>query len=159
MASDAILEVRNLKTWFSTDDGVVRAVDDVSFSLAKGETLGIVGESGCGKSVTSLSVMRLIPSPPGRIMSGDILLDGESVLAMDSPASANAARPPNSRLTASMIMDLPAPVSPVSTLKPDTSCRCRSSMMARSLMVSSVSISIYLPYLSRAMAEPTARTR
>jgi len=83
MANETILEVRNLKTWFSTDDGIVKAVDDVSFSLAKGETLGIVGESGCGKSVTSLSVMRLIPSPPGRIMAGDILLDGASVLAMD----------------------------------------------------------------------------
>jgi oligopeptide/dipeptide ABC transporter ATP-binding protein len=82
MANEAILEVRNLKTYFSTDDGIVKAVDDVSFSLAKGETLGIVGESGCGKSVTSLSVMRLIPSPPGRIMAGDILLDSASVLAM-----------------------------------------------------------------------------
>ncbi|HSV93831.1 MAG TPA: ABC transporter ATP-binding protein [Desulfobacterales bacterium] len=83
MANDTILEVRNLKTYFSTDDGIVKAVDDVSFGLAKGETLGIVGESGCGKSVTSLSVMRLIPSPPGRIMAGDILLDGASVLAMN----------------------------------------------------------------------------
>jgi oligopeptide transport system ATP-binding protein len=83
MARETILEVRNLKTYFSTDDGIVKAVDDVSFTLAKGETLGIVGESGCGKSVTSLSVMRLIPSPPGRIISGDILLDGASVLAMD----------------------------------------------------------------------------
>jgi len=83
MANDTILEVKNLKTYFSTDDGIVKAVDDVSFTLAKGETLGIVGESGCGKSVSSLSVMRLIPSPPGRIMSGEILLDGASVLAMD----------------------------------------------------------------------------
>jgi oligopeptide transport system ATP-binding protein len=58
----------------------------VSFTLAKGETLGLVGESGCGKSVTSLSVMRLIPSPPGRIMAGDILLDGASVLGMDNRA-------------------------------------------------------------------------
>jgi oligopeptide transport system ATP-binding protein len=84
MASQAILEVRNLKTWFSTDEGIVKAVDDVSFTLAKGETLGLVGESGCGKSVTSLSVMRLIPSPPGRIMAGDILLDGASVLGMNT---------------------------------------------------------------------------
>ncbi len=86
MANDAILEVRNLKTWFSTDEGIVKAVDDVSFTLAKGETLGLVGESGCGKSVTSLSVMRLIPSPPGRIMAGDIVLDGASVLGMDTRA-------------------------------------------------------------------------
>jgi oligopeptide/dipeptide ABC transporter ATP-binding protein len=83
MANDTILEVRNLKTYFSTDDGIVKAVDDVSFALAKGETLGIVGESGCGKSVTNLSVMRLISSPPGRIMAGQILFDGASVLAMD----------------------------------------------------------------------------
>jgi oligopeptide transport system ATP-binding protein len=86
MAGDTILEVRNLRTYFSTDDGIVKAVDGVSFALAKGETLGIVGESGCGKSVTSLSVMRLIPSPPGRIMSGDVLLDGASVLEMDQHA-------------------------------------------------------------------------
>jgi oligopeptide/dipeptide ABC transporter ATP-binding protein len=91
MARDVILSVRNLRTHFSTDEGIVRAVDGVSFELHKGETLGIVGESGSGKSVTNLSVMRLIPMPPGRIVSGDILLDGSSILAM-SPGQLRALR-------------------------------------------------------------------
>ncbi len=69
-----VLEVKNLKTHFFTRAGVVYAVDDVSFTVAEGETVGIVGESGCGKSVTSLSIMRLIQSPPGRIVGGEILL-------------------------------------------------------------------------------------
>ena len=68
-----LLEVKNLKTGFKTDDGEFLAVDDISFKLEKGKTLGIVGESGCGKSVTSLSIMRLIPNPPGRIVGGEIL--------------------------------------------------------------------------------------
>ncbi len=66
----ALLEVRDLRTWFHTDDGTARSVDGVSFAIAKGEVLGIVGESGCGKSVTSLSIMRLVPRPPGEIMAG-----------------------------------------------------------------------------------------
>ncbi len=82
MGNDVILSVRDLKTYFNTDEGIVKAVDGVSFDLKKGETLGIVGESGSGKSVTNLSVMRLIPSPPGKIMAGQILLDGEDVLTM-----------------------------------------------------------------------------
>jgi oligopeptide/dipeptide ABC transporter ATP-binding protein len=75
-----VLSVRNLTTQFFTRAGVVRAVDDVSFDVMPGETVGIVGESGCGKSVTSLSIMRLIPIPPGRIVGGEILLtvDGET---------------------------------------------------------------------------------
>lgn len=68
-----LLEVKNLVTEFKTDDGIVKAVNDISFTLNRGETIGIVGESGSGKSVTSLSVMRLIPNPPGRIASGEIL--------------------------------------------------------------------------------------
>jgi len=75
-----LLEVRGLKTYFYTEDGVVPAVDGVDFSLDKGETLGIVGESGCGKSVTSLSIMRLVPSPPGKIVSGKILFKGEDLV-------------------------------------------------------------------------------
>jgi oligopeptide transport system ATP-binding protein len=77
-----LLEVRDLKTQFFTQDGVVKAVDGVSFHVDRGETLGIVGESGCGKSVTSLSIMRLIPSPPGKIAGGQITFDGEDLLAM-----------------------------------------------------------------------------
>lgn len=75
-----LLEVKDLKTYFFTMDGVVKAVDGVSYELNEGETLGLVGESGCGKSVSALSVMRLIPDPPGKIVNGEILLDGEDIL-------------------------------------------------------------------------------
>ncbi|OQB49202.1 MAG: Oligopeptide transport ATP-binding protein OppD [Firmicutes bacterium ADurb.Bin153] len=78
--AERLLEVQDLRTYFYTEDGVVPAVDGVSFTLDKGKTLGIVGESGCGKSVTSLSVMRLIASPPGKIVSGKILFEGEDLL-------------------------------------------------------------------------------
>ncbi len=77
-----ILSVNGLKTYFQTEDGVVKAVDGITFTLAKGETLGIVGESGSGKSVTNLSVMRLIPEPPGKIVSGDITFDGIDVRSL-----------------------------------------------------------------------------
>jgi len=77
-----ILSVNDLKTYFQTEDGVVKAVDGITFTLEKGETLGIVGESGSGKSVTNLSVMRLIPEPPGKIVSGDIIFDGIDVRAL-----------------------------------------------------------------------------
>jgi oligopeptide transport system ATP-binding protein len=82
MADDAILEVKNLRTYFYTDEGVVKAVDDVSFSLRKGEVIGIVGESGSGKSVANLSVMNLILSPPGRILGGEVLFNGEDILKL-----------------------------------------------------------------------------
>ena len=75
-----LLEIDGLKTHFFTRDGVVRAVDGVSFSVAPGETLAVVGESGCGKSVTSLSIMRLIASPPGRIVEGTIRFQGTNLL-------------------------------------------------------------------------------
>jgi len=78
-----LLQVRDLKTHFFTMDGVVKAVDGVSYDLEEGETLGLGGESGCGKSVSALSVMRLIPNPPGRIVSGEILLDGQDILKLD----------------------------------------------------------------------------
>jgi len=78
-----VLEVKNLKTYFYTDEGVVKAVDDVSFSVEKGKTLGLVGESGCGKSVTAMSISRLI-SPPGRIAGGEILLSGRNLLALNN---------------------------------------------------------------------------
>jgi oligopeptide transport system ATP-binding protein len=82
MTNDTILKVDGLKTYFRTEDGVVKAVDDVSFELKKGETLGIVGESGSGKSVTNLSVMRLIPEPPGQIAGGSVTFDGIDVLGL-----------------------------------------------------------------------------
>jgi oligopeptide transport system ATP-binding protein len=78
-----LLEVTDLHTQFFTRDGVVRAVDGVTFRVAAGETLGIVGESGCGKSVTALSLMRLIPQPPGKIVKGSIMFDGQDILKMD----------------------------------------------------------------------------
>jgi oligopeptide transport system ATP-binding protein len=77
-----LLEVRNLRTYFDTDDGEVKAVDGVAFQLKRGETLGIVGESGSGKSVTNLSIIRLIPEPPGKIVSGEIVFDGTDVLRL-----------------------------------------------------------------------------
>ncbi|MFY0743925.1 ABC transporter ATP-binding protein [Solibacillus silvestris] len=79
-----VLEVKNLKTHFFTEEGTAKAVDGVSFHLKKGETLGIVGESGCGKSMTSLSILRLIPTPPGKIVDGEILLNNENIIAMDN---------------------------------------------------------------------------
>ena len=79
-----LLEVKNLSTQFLTTDGVVHAVDDVSFDLDYGETLGIVGESGCGKSVTALSLTRLIPNPPGKIVNGEILFDGVNVMKLSN---------------------------------------------------------------------------
>jgi oligopeptide transport system ATP-binding protein len=81
--SELILKVDDLRTYFNTDDGIVKAVDGVSFDLKKGEMLGIVGESGSGKSVTNLSLMKLIPSPPGKIMSGTAMLDGEDIFKMN----------------------------------------------------------------------------
>ena len=77
--SQPLLAVKQLKTYFYTEDGIVRAVDGVDFEVYPGEVLGLVGESGCGKSVTSLSIMRLV-SKPGRIDGGEILLDGNNLL-------------------------------------------------------------------------------
>jgi peptide/nickel transport system ATP-binding protein len=80
---DMVLDVKGLKTVFFTNSGLFKAVDDVSFHVKRGETLAIVGESGCGKSVTALSVMRLIPEPPGRIVGGSIMLEGRDLLGLD----------------------------------------------------------------------------
>src|SRR5690349_4510345 len=82
-AGQPLLDIADLRTWFFTREGVVRAVDGVSFHVAPGETLAIVGESGCGKSVTALSILRLIPSPPGRIVSGKIRFAGRDLLGLD----------------------------------------------------------------------------
>src|SRR5512142_2062461 len=79
-----LLDVRNLKTEFHTQDGVVHAVNGVSFTLEEGETLGLVGESGCGKSVSMLSIMRLIPMPPGKIASGEVLFQGQDLIKLNN---------------------------------------------------------------------------
>ena len=82
-ADNMVLDVKNLQTVFFTNSGLFRAVDDVSFSVRRGETLAIVGESGCGKSVTALSIMRLVPDPPGRIVGGSVALEGTDLLGLD----------------------------------------------------------------------------
>ena len=82
MADRPLLEVKNLKTHFFTPDGVVKAVNGISYTLDDGESLGLVGESGCGKSVSALSLMRLIPVPPGRIVEGEVILDGRDLLKL-----------------------------------------------------------------------------
>jgi peptide/nickel transport system ATP-binding protein len=82
-AQDMVLDVKNLETVFFTNSGLFKAVDDVSFSVRRGETLAIVGESGCGKSVTALSLMRLVPDPPGRIVAGSVRLEGTDLLGLD----------------------------------------------------------------------------
>ena len=79
MAKEKLLELKNLKTYFYTESGVAQAVDGVNFEIYPGETLGVVGESGCGKSVTSLSVMGLVPEPPGKIVDGEIFFKGEDL--------------------------------------------------------------------------------
>ncbi|PYN91888.1 MAG: ABC transporter ATP-binding protein [Candidatus Rokuibacteriota bacterium] len=78
--AERLLDVRGLKTYFFTDEGVIRAVDGIDLYIKPGETLGVVGESGCGKSVTALSIMRLIAQPPGRIVEGQILYNGRNLL-------------------------------------------------------------------------------
>ncbi|HEV7645965.1 MAG TPA: ABC transporter ATP-binding protein [Pyrinomonadaceae bacterium] len=79
-----ILSVTDLRTYFQTDDGIVKAVDGITFELKKGETLGIVGESGSGKSVTNLSIIRLIPEPPGKIVAGEIIFDGRNIMDLST---------------------------------------------------------------------------
>ena len=85
-ADGNLLEVKNLRTYFETDDGIVKAVDDISFQLKRGETLGIVGESGSGKSVTNLSIIRLVPNPPGKIVSGQVFFNGNDLLLLSNDA-------------------------------------------------------------------------
>ena len=80
--SDTLIQIKNLKTYFHTEAGIAKAVDDISFDIFKGEVLGIVGESGSGKSVTSLSINRLIPNPPGEIVSGNIIYNNIDLLSL-----------------------------------------------------------------------------
>ncbi len=82
MASDVVLDVRDLHTYFFNRRGITKAVDGVSFTLREGETLGIVGESGCGKTMTARSLLRIIPKPAARIVSGEVILDGEDLVAL-----------------------------------------------------------------------------
>jgi len=82
MTTGNLLEIRNLKTYFDVRGGILKAVDDVSLTIKAGETLGLVGESGCGKSVTGASIMRLVPIPPGRIAGGEILFEGRDILKL-----------------------------------------------------------------------------
>jgi oligopeptide transport system ATP-binding protein len=105
---EILLSVRGLKTYFELEEGLVKAVDGVSFDLERGKTLGIVGESGSGKSVTNLSILRLIPSPPGRIVEGQILFDGQDTVAM----SENEIRRIRGRRIAMIFQD------PMSSLNP-----------------------------------------
>ena len=81
--NEKILEVKNLQAHFRTDAGIVKAVDGVSFDLYKGEMLAIVGESGSGKSVTNLAIMNLIPNPPGKIVGGEVIFNGQDILKME----------------------------------------------------------------------------
>src|SRR5215813_7537919 len=80
--AERLLEIRDLKTYFRTDDGAVRAVDGVDLTIDRGETLGVVGESGCGKTVTALSTLKLIAMPPGRIVAGQILWRGRDLVPL-----------------------------------------------------------------------------
>ena len=90
--SDHVLTVKNLKSVFFTNSGLFRAVDDLSFTVSRGVTLAIVGESGCGKSVTALSLMRLVPDPPGRIVGGSVKLDGQELTTLSDAALAHDIR-------------------------------------------------------------------
>ena len=85
-APEALLEVRDLRTWFETDRGLFRAVDGISFDVGRGRTVGLVGESGCGKSVTSLSLMGLVPSPPGQVSAQSIRFEGQDLLGLSPQA-------------------------------------------------------------------------
>ena len=85
-ASSPLLDIRGLKTWFKTDEGMVRSVDGVDLTIGRGETLCVVGESGCGKTVTALSVLKLIAMPPGKIVEGQILYQGRDLVPLDAEA-------------------------------------------------------------------------
>src|SRR5262249_45890262 len=85
-ASDTLLEVKDLRVYFDTEDGELKAVDGIRFAIARGKTLGLVGESGCGKSVTAFSILKLLAAPPARYAGGEILFHGENLLAKSEKA-------------------------------------------------------------------------
>ena len=89
----ALLDVENLKTYFHTEYGLVKAADGVSFQVNQGEIIGLVGESGCGKSVSILSVMRLIPSPPGETVGGKVIFEGQNLLKYEPNGASNEGYP------------------------------------------------------------------
>ena len=88
-----LLEIKGLKTHFATDDGMVQAVDGVDIAIDKGETLCVVGESGCGKTVTAMSILKLIAMPPGRIVAGQILFEGRDLVPLDQQRAATTSAP------------------------------------------------------------------
>ena len=135
---DVVLRVNDLRTYFQTRWGTVKAVDGISFDLRRGETLGIVGESGSGKSVTMLSLMRLIPMPPGRIVSGSIELDGEDILRL-SEAEMNKVR--GSKI-ALIIQDPMTSLNPVFTIGNQVSeaIRIHQDIPKRSIMEQALSV-------------------
>ncbi len=112
MTADTILEVRGLRTYFFLRRGVLKAVDGVSFSLRKGEVLGLVGESGCGKSLTALSVMRLLPKGSARTVEGQVVLDGEDILTK----SPNEMRTVRGRKISMVLQDPQTSLNPVFTI-------------------------------------------
>jgi oligopeptide/dipeptide ABC transporter ATP-binding protein len=112
MNADTILEVRDLRTYFFLRRGVLKAVDGVSFSLRKGEVLGLVGESGCGKSLTALSVMRLLPKGSARTVAGEVVLDGEDILTK----SPNEMRDIRGRKISMVLQDPQTSLNPVFTI-------------------------------------------
>src|SRR5258708_9938726 len=112
MTGDIVLDVRDLQTHFFLRRGIVKAVDGVSFSLRRGEVLGLVGESGCGKSVTALSIMRLLPSGGARTVGGQVLLNGEDLLSL-APGQMRALR---GRRIAMILQDPQTSLNPVFTV-------------------------------------------
>src|SRR5450756_2664463 len=109
----ALLSVSDLIVRFRTHDGLIHAVNGVSYTLDEGETLGLVGESGCGKSVTALSIMRLIPQPPGKIVSGKIIFEGKDLLKL----SEDAMRRVRGKEVAMIFQDPMTSLNPVLTIK------------------------------------------
>src|SRR3989337_1945567 len=90
---DALLKVEGLKTWFDTPEGPARAVDGIDFTIARGETVALLGESGCGKSISALSLLRLVPAPAGRIVGGRVWFGGQDLLRLPEREMRRVRRP------------------------------------------------------------------